>query len=257
MFSREKAQQIANELGGGVTAADILAVAEVESGGRKDLPDGRPQILFEAQWFHNFTNGQYDQSHPNISSPTWNRTLYRGGALEYDRLAEAVALNETAALKSASWGLFQIMGFNHKAAGFPTVQMFVEAIKDDDDADMAAFIGFVRNNPVMLKALRNHDDRTFALLYNGPGQVDYYADKISAAREHYATSTEAAPSSATLRRGMNGRNVMALQLALGFDPVDGVFGPKTEAAVKAIQSERGLEPDGFVGPLTKAALGLT
>lgn len=36
MFSREKAQQIANELGGGVTAADVLAVAEV-----KDLPDGQ------------------------------------------------------------------------------------------------------------------------------------------------------------------------------------------------------------------------
>lgn len=257
MFSREKAQQIANELGGGVTAPDILAVAEVESGGRKDLPDGRPQILFEAQWFHNFTDGQYDLSHPNVSSPTWNKALYKGGVREYDRLAEAVALNETAALKSASWGLFQIMGFNYKAAGFPTVQMFVEAIKDDDDADMAAFIGFVRGNPTMLHALRTQDDRTFALHYNGPGQVDYYANEIRIARAHYQGGATAVPSNGILRQGMSGREVMALQLALGFDPIDGVFGPKTEAAVKAIQSERGLEPDGFVGPLTKAALGLT
>ncbi len=256
MFSREKAQQIANELGGGVTAADVLAVAEVESGGRKDLPDGRPQILFEAQWFHKFTNGQYDHSHPNISSPTWNRSLYRGGALEYDRLAEAVALNETAALKSASWGLFQIMGFNHKRAGFPTVELFVEAIKDDDDADMAAFIGFVRTDPRLLKALRTQDDRTFAEFYNGTGQIDYYAAKITAARAHYLGTTTV-QSSGILRRGMSGPDVVELQRALGLDPADGAFGPKTEAAVKAFQSERGLEPDGLVGPNTRAALGLS
>jgi peptidoglycan hydrolase-like protein with peptidoglycan-binding domain len=36
--------------------------------------------------------------------------------------------------------------------------------------------------------------------------------------------------------------------------VDGDFGPLTLAAVKAFQSSKDLEPDGLVGPLTKAAL---
>ena len=36
--------------------------------------------------------------------------------------------------------------------------------------------------------------------------------------------------------------------------VDGVFGPKTEAAVKDIQQSAGLVVDGVVGPLTWAAL---
>ena len=47
-FTRQKAEQIADRLQCDVAA--VLAVAEVESGGRKDLPDGRPQILFEAHW---------------------------------------------------------------------------------------------------------------------------------------------------------------------------------------------------------------
>lgn len=54
--------------------------------------------------------------------------------------------------------------------------------------------------------------------------------------------------------------VQARLNALGANPpldVDGVAGPKTNAAVKAFQSSRGLAADGVVGPLTLAALGLT
>jgi len=64
---------------------------------------------------------------------------------------------------------------------------------------------------------------------------------------------------ATLMRGSTGPEVTALQQRLkdlGFDPngVDGVFGPGTEAAVKAFQQAKGLTVDGKVGPITQAAL---
>jgi peptidoglycan hydrolase-like protein with peptidoglycan-binding domain len=39
--------------------------------------------------------------------------------------------------------------------------------------------------------------------------------------------------------------------------VDGVFGPKTQAAVKAIQKAKGLHVDGVVGPQTWAAIVIT
>ena len=65
-----------------------------------------------------------------------------------------------------------------------------------------------------------------------------------------------------LKIGSSGAEVAALQTALarhGFDPggADGNFGPGTESAVKAFQSQAGLAADGVVGPQTAAALGLT
>lgn len=62
-----------------------------------------------------------------------------------------------------------------------------------------------------------------------------------------------------LRKGSRGDNVRELQRLLndlGYDcgVADGVFGAKTEAAVKAFQTDHGLKADGIVGRNTWAAL---
>lgn len=64
----------------------------------------------------------------------------------------------------------------------------------------------------------------------------------------------------TLRRGSNGEAVKELQEKLNsfgasLNP-DGIFGTKTEAAVKSFQKTHGLTADGVVGPKTRAALGM-
>jgi peptidoglycan hydrolase-like protein with peptidoglycan-binding domain len=66
-------------------------------------------------------------------------------------------------------------------------------------------------------------------------------------------------TSVLLRQGSRGTQVRDLQEALraaGFDPgpVDGVFGPRTRAAVLAFQRAHGLAADGIAGPVTKGAL---
>jgi len=66
---------------------------------------------------------------------------------------------------------------------------------------------------------------------------------------------------ATLRRGSKGDEVEELQALLNAKyganlEIDGVFGAKTEAAVKAFQSAHGLAADGVVGPKTRKALGM-
>lgn len=53
-----------------------------------------------------------------------------------------------------------------------------------------------------------------------------------------------------LRRGSRGVWVKRVQWQLGGLAVDGIFGPKTEAAVKAFQKKAGIAVDGIVGPVT-------
>ena len=53
-----------------------------------------------------------------------------------------------------------------------------------------------------------------------------------------------------LRRGSRGVWVKRVQWQLGGLAVDGIFGPKTEAAVKAFQKKAGIAIDGIVGPVT-------
>ncbi|OLP17082.1 hypothetical protein BST81_17130 [Leptolyngbya sp. 'hensonii'] len=63
----------------------------------------------------------------------------------------------------------------------------------------------------------------------------------------------------TLRRGSKGQAVMVLQDRLreaGYykGPVNGSYGPQTEAAVRQLQQVNGLTPDGVYGPKTAQAL---
>lgn len=60
------------------------------------------------------------------------------------------------------------------------------------------------------------------------------------------------------RTGHPVRSLQCLLRADGYDiAADGVFGPPTEAAVRAFQSRRGLDVDGSVGPNTWRALVVT
>ena len=59
-----------------------------------------------------------------------------------------------------------------------------------------------------------------------------------------------------LKKGSKGEEVKVLQRALNITPVDGDFGAKTEAAVKAFQKSKGLGADGIVGNKTWEVLGV-
>lgn len=186
----------------GLTAAHIHAVIEVESGGgwftdiRADIlnldgPGGfidgdMPKILFEAHHFSRLTGGQYDRTHPNISSKVWNKALYRGGQAEYIRLNEAMTLNESAALQSASWGMFQIMGFNYGVCGYIGIHEFVTAMKLSEVKHIEAFINFIRSKDLLDK-LRDGNWAAFAKGYNGTSYFqNKYDTKLEAAYKKYA-----------------------------------------------------------------------
>lgn len=60
----------------------------------------------------------------------------------------------------------------------------------------------------------------------------------------------------TIKNGSRGQEVKILQQKLNIS-ADGIFGPITEAAVKAFQKIRGLTADGIVGQRTWTALGIS
>lgn len=174
--------------------ANIKAVCEVEAPGGGFAADGQPRILFEAHKFSKHTRGIFDKSHPNISSPSWNRALYARGANadernkgEHKRLHEAVLLNRPAALKSASWGKFQILGENYGACGYDDLQEFVTDMYESEAAQLDAFVEFISRDTRLLAALRSSDWKTFARAYNGPAYAENQYDvKLAAAAKKYA-----------------------------------------------------------------------
>lgn len=146
--------------------AAIKAVAEVESRGNGFYPDGFPVILFERHIFRRETNGKFNSTHAHLSGKAGNYGA--AGQNQRNKFNEAFALNPIAAMKSCSWGKFQIMGFNHKVCGFDTVGEFVDAMKVSEGEHLQAFVNFVIGNG-LADELRSKQWAKFARGYNGAG----------------------------------------------------------------------------------------
>lgn len=147
----------------------IRAVASVESNGRGFLPDGQVAILFEGHVFSRLTGGKFDRTHPTISYPKWTKKHYLGPLGEHGRLQKAVELDRDAALMSASWGMFQIMGFNYGRCNFSGIQPFVNYVSRGEPQQLDLFVRFIKSSPGLLSAIRTADFTKFARLYNGSG----------------------------------------------------------------------------------------
>lgn len=235
----------------------IVAVVLVESGGATGyLSDGsnRPRILFEAHVFSRHTDHAFDVSNPDISSPSWNRSLYVGGAGEYRRLAKAIALDRNAALMAASWGLFQVLGENWEWLDYDSVEQFVAELVESEAGQLEAFCRFIEKRG-LAQSLRDGDYDYFASRYNGTGhRLNDYAGKMRRA-ERTALNRG---TDGVLRTGARGDAVKRLQVRLVFLgwplTVDGIFGRVTEIAIEQFQEGQGLAADGICGPQTLAAL---
>jgi hypothetical protein len=186
-YTNEDYKRVAEQLK--CEPAAVAAVAAVESAGSGFDPEGFPKTLFEGHWFYKLTNGKYAQSHPDLCYPKWTKQFYgKTWREEKDRLNRAIALDRNAALMSASWGSFQIMGYNFAKCGYKTVQQFVNDMCKSDGAQLDAFAEFVHESG-MADELQDKRWADFARLYNGPGYAQNSYDKKLAAAYAKALQT--------------------------------------------------------------------
>jgi len=214
----------------GVFAPEIWTVLAVETSGCGFLPDRRPQILYERHIFHRLTQGEFDDG--DISDPTPGG-YGPGGAHQYDRLAKAIVLDRTAALKSASWGIGQILGTNFAMAGFTDVDSMVAAMCASEDQQLTAVGNFLTASK-LAAPLRAHDWTSFARGYNGPNfAINQYDSKLNGEFQRFSFGQ---------LPDLVARAAQLYLTYLGFHPgpIDGVPGTRTFAALAQFQQANGL-----------------
>lgn len=184
-----------------VPLASIYAVNEVESKGKGFLDNGKPVILFERHVMYRQLSkvrhtgddpteikrhaDELAATNPALVNPKAGG--YIGGTAEHQRLAMARQIDDTAALESASWGAFQIMGYHWERLGYASVQAFVAAMSAGESQQFDAFTRFIETDPVLHKALKARKWAEFARLYNGPDYLrNLYDTKLQRAYQRHA-----------------------------------------------------------------------
>lgn len=166
----------------GVGEDEVHAILDVEAAGTGFDKQGRPKMLFEPHifWKQLGPGARRDKAAAaGLAYPRWKPGAYPKDS--YPRLLKAMQIDEEAALRSASWGLGQIMGFNCKLAGYPTAKAMVAAFIDDEADHLAGMIRFIKATGLD-DELRRHDWKGFARAYNGAGFAkNGYDRKLAAA----------------------------------------------------------------------------
>lgn len=139
----------------------LLAVIAVESSG-----DGFDPVTKKIKI-------QFEPYHFKKRTGVLIKNGVEGQAAEWTAFKAALVINPKAAYESTSWGLGQIMGFNHKLAGYASAKEMVDDFSTGEYKQLLGMINFIKNQPLMYKALKEKDWLTFARLYNGPKQKGY------------------------------------------------------------------------------------
>lgn len=172
-----------------IEVATIRAVYKVESNG-KGFVGERPKILFEGHvfWDRLKRKGrnpvQLAVGNESILYPKWTKEHYAGGAGEFKRLEAAESIDQAAARESASWGLFQIMGYHWQTLKYESIDDFVTHMARSEGEQLEAFSRFISTKKTPRGAtlrdlLEKKDWSGFAFSYNGAEyRKNAYDDKL-------------------------------------------------------------------------------
>jgi hypothetical protein len=150
----------------GVSEDHIHAILDVECKGEGFDKRRRPAMLRERHIFYREIHPDFREEavRRGLATPKWVRDY---PVDSYPWLVEAYQLDANAALRSCSWGLGQIMGFNHRVVGYDTVVAMVRAFADDEANQLEAVKNFLVNNDLIDDLLAERWN-VVAGTYNGP-----------------------------------------------------------------------------------------
>jgi hypothetical protein len=194
MLTNDEYLKVAKFLGCEVAVVKAVKAVEAPMGGFDD--SGRLIMLFEPHVFWKelrkigYTLEQLNKlmlNYPALVSPVWNPKLYPAVKrkanksidwvatmdLRYAILEEAKKVHTEAALMACSWGAFQILGNNYKAAGYDNVFAMCRGFERGEGVQLSGFASYVKANRLD-DELRAKDWKGFARGYNGP---EYWKNK--------------------------------------------------------------------------------
>lgn len=188
----------------GVKKAELLAFVEVESAGRPAFwkyNQGKlaPATQFEGHIFwkelqkvgkdplmYAYDPINHKQSTETILYPRWTKAFYSTGTAEMERLRFAKTIDHDAALKSASWGMFYIIGNQYEKCGEANVVAFSEKMGESAFQQICLAVCYLKSSG-LTQYLISHDWAAFARKYNGPTYKNYKLDtKLKEAYEQYS-----------------------------------------------------------------------
>jgi hypothetical protein len=188
----------------GVNDPDLLrAIAQQESENIAFLVSGKPKILYERHHFYDFykeeygvakadqlslmneniiknANGGYGSSDFLSEKGFDNEGYYNH---QFDRLDKAKKIDEDMAIKSTSFGLFQVLG-GYCTYSNTTPKQFLQEMSRSEKFQIQAFVNFIKKDRAkkdLPNALNNKNWRKVALIYNGTEWETYnpkYAKNI-------------------------------------------------------------------------------
>lgn len=172
----------------GVGEDEIHAIIDVESKGTGWDSQNRPIILFEPHIFYkqlaaNKPAALQTAVSQGLAYKKWGTKPYPRDS--YPVLEKAILIDQELALRSASWGLGQVMGFNFSMVGYKSAQEMVEHFKLDEENHLVAMVKFIIAAGLD-DELRHHDWDGFARGYNGPGfAANKYDIKLAVAYQRW------------------------------------------------------------------------
>lgn len=247
-----------------VPVASVQAVMDVETNGHGFDSMGHPTFLFEPHRFYaelkdnkTLLNIAIKQG---LAYSAWKGpgSYPKSVAARWDQFQKACMIDETAAIRAASWGLGQIMGSEYEEAGCDSPEQMIAAFAHSEGEQLMGMVHLIKHRGLdndMRKFPQLSACEHFALRYNGSGykKNNYHIKLRDAFQQHNVAALARAPEvpdDGVLRVGSRGVRVKDLQKMLldkGYSIVgkaDGIFGNNTRDAINAWKADNQRTLDG-------------